>query len=179
VPGGDAEQGSEGGSSSAPTVEAKDEFIEIGLKVLAAQSVVDAQGLDLEVGKNPVDPGQHNVSGHLADDMGIVGHAGDAGIAGPAIGFGGRAGSEIGGQNVDRAQGLQCRLESVDCESLDEGLGRVERLLHKAADDCGAQSPVTEAPRRPEGLRDNSSARSKGTWSDNRSARGPPSSGAV
>ena len=52
--GGDAEEGSECGMSGAPAVEAEDEFIEIGLEVLAAQPVIDAQGPDLEVGEDPL-----------------------------------------------------------------------------------------------------------------------------
>src|SRR6201987_5768537 len=82
----------------SPTVKAEDEFIEVGLEVLAAQPVIDAQGPDLEVGEDPVNPREHNVGGHLADDVGIVGDAGGAGIPGPAVGFGGGAGGEIGGQ---------------------------------------------------------------------------------
>ena len=74
--------------SGAPTVEAEDELIEVGLEVLAAQPVIDAHGPDLEVGKDPVDPGQHDVSGHLADDMGIMGDAGGSGIPGPTISLG-------------------------------------------------------------------------------------------
>ena len=42
----DAEQGSECGVPGSPTVEAKDEFIEVGLEVLAAQPVIDAQDPD-------------------------------------------------------------------------------------------------------------------------------------
>ena len=41
----------------APAVEAEDEFIEVGLQVLAAQPVVDAQGRDLEVGEDSANPG--------------------------------------------------------------------------------------------------------------------------
>ena len=96
--GGDAEQGSEGGVSGAPAVEAEDEFIEVGLEVLAAQPVVDAQGPDLEVGEDPVNPREHDVGSHLADDMGIMSDAGGAGIPGLAIGFGGGAGGEVGGK---------------------------------------------------------------------------------
>ena len=73
----------------SPAVEAKDEFIEVGLEVLAAQPVIDAQGPDLEVGKDPVHPGQDNMSGHFTDDMGIMGDTGGAGISGPTIGLGG------------------------------------------------------------------------------------------
>ena len=42
--GGDAEQGAEGGVPGAPAVEAKDEFVEVGLEIPAAQAVIDAQG---------------------------------------------------------------------------------------------------------------------------------------
>ena len=42
----DAEQGSECGVPGSPAVEAKDEFIEVGLEVLAARPAIDAQGPD-------------------------------------------------------------------------------------------------------------------------------------
>ena len=61
--GGDAEEGSECCVSGTPTVEAEDEFIEKGLEVLAAQPVIDAQGPDLEVGEDPVNPGQDDMGG--------------------------------------------------------------------------------------------------------------------
>src|SRR6266581_2826068 len=83
--GGDAEQGAEGGGPGAATVEAEDELVEIGLEVFAAQAVVDAQGPDLEVGEDPMDPGQDDMGGHRTDDMGIMGEARDAGIAGPSV----------------------------------------------------------------------------------------------
>ena len=71
--------------SGAPAVEAEDEFIEVGLEVLAAQPVVDAQGPDLKVGEDAVNPGQDDVGRHLADDMGIVGETDGAGIPGPVL----------------------------------------------------------------------------------------------
>ena len=49
---GDAEQGAECCMPGAPTVEAEDEFIEVGLEMLAAQPVINAQGPDLEVGED-------------------------------------------------------------------------------------------------------------------------------
>jgi hypothetical protein len=52
----------------SPAVEAEDEFIKVALEVLAAHPVVDAQGPDLEVGEDPVNPGQGDMGGHLADD---------------------------------------------------------------------------------------------------------------
>ena len=84
--------------SGAPAVEAEDEFIEVRLEVLAAQPVVDAQGPDLEVGEDPMNPRQDDMGGHLADDVGIVGDAGGAGICRPPIGLGGGAGSDVGGE---------------------------------------------------------------------------------
>src|SRR5690242_16118368 len=93
--GGDAEQGSECGMPGAPAVEAEDEFIEVGLEV-AAQPVVDAQGPDLKVGEDPVNPGQEDMGSHLADDKGIVGDVAGAGISGPTIRLGGGARDDIG-----------------------------------------------------------------------------------
>ena len=49
------------------------------------------------------------MSGHLADDMGIVGDAGGAGISGPTIGLGGSAGGEIGGEEGMEAGGRVIR----------------------------------------------------------------------
>src|SRR5271170_5344134 len=72
--------------------------IEVGLEVFATQPVVDAQGPHLEVGEDPVNPWQDDMGGHLADDVGIVDDAGGAGISGPAIGLGGSAGAEVGGE---------------------------------------------------------------------------------
>ena len=88
--------------SGAPAVEAEDEFIKVGLEVLAAQPMVDAQGPDLEVGEDPVNPRQDDVSGHLADDMGIVGDAGGAGISGPTIGRGGGPGPRLAARKAWR-----------------------------------------------------------------------------
>src|SRR3979409_151111 len=105
VGGGDAGPGSECGVPGAPSVEAENEFIEVGLEVLAAQPVIDAQGPDLEVGENPVNPREHDVGGHLADDMGIVGDAGGAGGSGPTIGLGGGTGAEVGGKEGVEAGG--------------------------------------------------------------------------
>ena len=104
VRGGDAEQGSECGVPGAPAVEAEDEFIEVKLEVLAAQPVIDAQGPDLEVGEDPVNPREHDVGGHLANDMGIVGDAG-AGISRPTIGLGGGTAAEVGGEEGVEAGG--------------------------------------------------------------------------
>ena len=51
---------------------AKHEFIEIGIDVLAAQSMISAEAPSLHQRKCPMDPGQNDVRGHLADDARIV-----------------------------------------------------------------------------------------------------------
>ena len=66
--------------------------------MLAAQTMIDAQRPGLAVGKDAVGPGQHDMSGHFADRMGIMMDARGAGIARPAVGFGGGAGGKIGRQ---------------------------------------------------------------------------------
>ena len=76
---GDAEERAEGGMSGAASVEAEDELVEVGLEVFATQAVIDAERPDLEVGEDAVDPGQDDMGGHLADDMGIVRDARSAG----------------------------------------------------------------------------------------------------
>ena len=96
--GGDAEEGSERGVPGAAPVEAEDELVEIGLKVFATQTVVDAQGPDLEVGEDAMDPGQDDMGGHRGDDMGIMDAACGAGIAGPSVGLGGGARGQVGGE---------------------------------------------------------------------------------
>ena len=78
---GDAEQGTEGGVPGSAAVEAEDELVEIGLQVVAAQAVIDAQGPDFEIGEDPVRPRQNDVGGHFTDDMRIVVDAGGARIS--------------------------------------------------------------------------------------------------
>ena len=96
--GGDAEQRAETGLAMTAAVEAEHEFVEVGLEVFAAQAMIDAQRPGFEIGKDAVCPGQHDMSGHFADRMGIVVDAGRAGIARPAIRLGGSTGDEIGSQ---------------------------------------------------------------------------------
>jgi hypothetical protein len=100
--GGDAEQSAETGMAVMAAVEAENAFIEVGLEVLAAQAMIDAERPGLEVGKDAVGPGPHDMSSHLADRMGIVVHARGARIARPAVGLGGSTGGEIG-----RQEGMQ------------------------------------------------------------------------
>src|SRR5215212_8188641 len=93
---GDAEERAKGSVPGATSVEAEDELVEIGLEVFPPQAVIDAERPALEIGEDAVGPGQHDMGGHAADDMRIVGDAGSTGIPCPAVGFGGGAGSEIG-----------------------------------------------------------------------------------
>src|SRR5437868_8916742 len=91
--------------SGTAAVEAEDELIEIGLKVLAAQAVIDAERPDLEVGEDAVHPRQDDVGRHLADHMGIMMDAGGAGITGQPVGLGGGTGGEIGAEECMQAGG--------------------------------------------------------------------------
>ena len=94
--GGDAEQRSERCMPGTTAVEAEYELVEIGLEVTAAQAMIDAQGPDLEVGKDPVAPRQDKVGSHLPDDMRIMAHPGGAGIPRPSVSLGRGAWGEVG-----------------------------------------------------------------------------------
>jgi hypothetical protein len=52
VAGTDAEKRAEGGMSSTTAVEAEDELIEVGLKVFAAQAMIDAKRPNFKVGED-------------------------------------------------------------------------------------------------------------------------------
>src|SRR5258705_2844109 len=95
--------------SGAPTVEAEDEFIEVGLEVLTAQPVIDAQGPDLEVGEDPLNPRKHDVAGNLADDMGFGGYAAAAGTPDPTIVLGGGTGADVDGETACGTPGPRLR----------------------------------------------------------------------
>jgi len=56
VRGGDAEQREKGGLADTAVIEAEGKLVEIGLEVVAAQTVVDAQCPDLELGEDVMDP---------------------------------------------------------------------------------------------------------------------------
>lgn len=64
--------------SGAAAVEAKDELVQVELQVLTALAMVDAQGPELEVREDPMGPGEHDMGGHRADDVRMVGDAGYA-----------------------------------------------------------------------------------------------------
>ena len=81
----EAEQALEGGSRRVAAVEAKGELVEVGLEMLPAQAVVDAQAPALRVGEDAVDPRQHDVRGHGPDHLGVVLDVLERGVAGPAV----------------------------------------------------------------------------------------------
>jgi hypothetical protein len=66
----EAEHGFERSVTIEAAVVAEHELVEIGISVLAAQFVIGAQSPPLHQGEDPMNPGQHNVRGHLADDGG-------------------------------------------------------------------------------------------------------------
>src|SRR6478735_11222015 len=93
---GDAEERAERCVSGAASVEAEDELVEVGLEVFATQAMIDAERPALEIGEDAMGPGQHDMSGHAADNMRIVHDAGSTGVSCPAIGPGDGARGEIG-----------------------------------------------------------------------------------
>jgi hypothetical protein len=63
--GGDAEQRAETGLTVTAAVEAESEFIEVGLEVLAAQAMIDAQRPGLEVGEDVAAALAETITGDL------------------------------------------------------------------------------------------------------------------
>src|SRR5215218_7812030 len=82
---GEAEQALERGGWCTPSIEAEDELVEVGLQVLLAQAVIDAQAPALGVGEHAVDPGQHEMGGHRSDHLGVVLDVLERGVTGPAV----------------------------------------------------------------------------------------------
>ena len=82
------------------SIEAEDEFVEIILKMLFAQAVIDAERPGLKIGEHAMDPRQHDMGSHLADDMRVMGDIGGAGISGPSVGFDRCALRHIGGDEA-------------------------------------------------------------------------------
>ena len=72
---------------------------------------------------------QHDMGGHLADDMGIVADARSAGIGGPSVGFGGSARGKVTGN-----KGMQavCRVVGDLAETDAAGAGTAVRDLDGA-----------------------------------------------
>jgi hypothetical protein len=83
--------------AGSASVEAEYEFVEVAVETLPSQSVIDAERLGPGVGEGAVDPGQNDMRGHGADDMGLLPDVGRAGVGRPADGFDRRARGDIGG----------------------------------------------------------------------------------
>ena len=94
--GGDPKRRAEGGVAGVAAVEVEDELVEVGLEMVAVQTVVDAQGPAFEVGEHAVGPLRDEGSGHGADTMGMVVDLGGSEIGGPSVGLERRTGGDIG-----------------------------------------------------------------------------------
>ena len=81
------------------------ELVEICVGVFAAQSVIRAQSPSLHQGEDPMNPGQHDVRGHLANHARIVPVAGQSWIRGMAVRQQRRAGFYVGShESLDRGR---------------------------------------------------------------------------
>src|SRR5215212_8500407 len=82
---GEAEQALEGGGWRTPSIETEDELVKVGLKMLLAQAVIDAQTPALGVGEHAMHPRQHEMGGHRSDHLGVVLDVLERGVTGPAV----------------------------------------------------------------------------------------------
>src|SRR6201994_5186340 len=62
----------EGGAGMAPSIPAKDELVEIPVEMRLTHTVEGAQAPALQIGKHPMDPGQHDVSRHAANHLALM-----------------------------------------------------------------------------------------------------------
>src|ERR1700730_6773194 len=69
----------------APIV-SEDKLVEIGVEVLAAQPMIGAEPPTLHQREDPMNPGQHDVAGHLADRPRVVPVIGEPGIGSVPVG---------------------------------------------------------------------------------------------
>jgi hypothetical protein len=82
--------------AGAAAVEVEDELVEVGLEMVAVQTVVNAQGLAFEVREHAGGPLRDEGSGHGADTMGMVVDLGGREIGGPSVGLERRTGGDMG-----------------------------------------------------------------------------------
>src|SRR3954467_5225069 len=68
----EAEEAGERRLRRAAAVEPEHELVQVGLEVLLAQAVVDAQGPALRVREHPVHPGQDRVGRGVADHLRLM-----------------------------------------------------------------------------------------------------------
>src|ERR1700757_300562 len=62
----------EGGAGMAPSIPATDELVEIPVEMRLTHTVKGAQAPALQIGKHPMDPGQHDVSRHAANHLALM-----------------------------------------------------------------------------------------------------------
>ena len=141
---GDGEQGAEGGVAGAATIEAEGELVEVGLQVLLAQTVIDAECPALQVGEDAMRPRQEDVRGHRSDDVWLVADAGSAPISRPAVGFGAGAGGDIG---------FDERMQAGGGKVLDRGQPRSARPAVGHLDGAGDEHLALGAPSVPTAVR--------------------------
>jgi len=70
------------------------------LEMLSSQSVIDAKRPGLGVGEGAVYPGQDDVGGHGADDVGLMPDVGGTGVGRPTVGFDRGARCDVGGDEA-------------------------------------------------------------------------------
>ena len=116
------------GVAGSAAVESEDELVEVGLKMLGAQAVIDAERPGLEVSEDPVDPWQDEVGGHFTDHMRFVAELGSAGVARPAVGLGGAAGGD--GSGHEAMEITDRRVHGSDREVPREFDGEAAALVH-------------------------------------------------
>src|SRR3954462_4059008 len=101
----EAEEAGERRLGRAAAVEAEHELVEVGLEVLLAQAVVDAQGPPLRVREHAVDPGQHQVRRDIADHPRVVLDVLEPRVAGPAVTDDRAAGRDVAGDEAAERDG--------------------------------------------------------------------------
>src|SRR6202048_411389 len=90
----------------APIV-SEDKLVEIGVEVLAAQPMIGAEPPTLHQREDAMNPGQHDMAGHLADRPRIVSVIGEPGIRSVPVGEQRRSGLHVGPyKGFDRSRGV-------------------------------------------------------------------------
>src|SRR5689334_10523630 len=101
----EAEEAGERGLRRAAPVEPEHELVEVGLEVLLAQAVVDAQGPPLRVREHPMHPGQDQVGRRVADHLRVVLDLLQLPVARPAVAHHRAAVRDVAGDECAQALG--------------------------------------------------------------------------
>src|SRR6516165_4405979 len=90
----------------APIV-SEDKLVEIRVDVLAAQPMIGAEPPALHQREDSINPGQHDMAGHLAHRPRVVSVIGEPGIRSVPVGEQRRSGLHVGPhKNLDRSRGV-------------------------------------------------------------------------